>query len=318
MKKTERVVQFYDLTIAAFSRTFTAPKTIGVRQMFDLMQLVPRHQQTKELSLGEELLYIADWNWSGDIVSILVNKSDKTLSDPVFTVPAKNQRRTAAKQKEEGQDFSVHVVVKLPKEDFSPALVVVESCSGLGVLVLKRLFDQILVSAKTFAPEQFQQNDPDGSVDKKGRAKKYNLAFKCIFAGHLSDELKSDLEKGKVHSIELITDKNRDVVFDGDSFTREKCKTVVLTLIDEANPVRDKFSRITSVFDRNKDKYSQARIKFKTADDFERVLFMDAAEGLNHAYVKKAKLSGFGKELEASYTAFDNQILEKMKKELEA
>jgi hypothetical protein len=109
MKKTERLVFYYDLSIRAESRTFEAPKPISVRKAFQLMELVPIENRLKETSKGREQLYVSDWKWEGDIISILVNKSDKGISDPVFTIPQKKQRRTAEKQEEEGQDFSVHI-----------------------------------------------------------------------------------------------------------------------------------------------------------------------------------------------------------------
>ncbi len=74
------------------------------------MQLVPLDQMVKELSKGKELLYVADWDWTDDTISILINKSDKGMSDPVFTIPKEKKRRTAEKKEEEGQDFSIHVV----------------------------------------------------------------------------------------------------------------------------------------------------------------------------------------------------------------
>jgi len=48
------------------------------------MELVPKEQRLKSMAKGRELLYVSDWDWTGNLISILVNKSDKSISDPVL------------------------------------------------------------------------------------------------------------------------------------------------------------------------------------------------------------------------------------------
>jgi hypothetical protein len=314
MKKTERLVFYYDLSIAATSRTFDAPKTISVRDAFSLMQLVPKEQRLKEHSKGKELLYVADWDWpdGGNVISILVNKSDKSISDPVFTVPRELKRRTAEKVEEEGQDFSIHMVVCLPENELDCALVILEHCSGLGAFFVEKLFNEILKDARKISPEKFEQNHPDGALDEKGNPKKYNVTFKCALDGHVSDELKNDLDQGKLHSIELITDREQHTPFDEDGFVLEKCKTVVLVPKDDTGIV-NKFARLGKVFNAQKDNYSKAKIKFRSPSGLERTIEMATADGLASAYVKKGKLEGFGVDLQSSYDSFHPPMLEKIK-----
>lgn len=234
------------------------------------------------------------------------------MSDPVFTIPAEGKRRTAEKLEEEGQDFSVHVLIQLPVDDLNPALVLVEYCAGLGMHVVRRLLNQILRDAKNLAPSEFEQFHPDGSVDEKGLPKKYNVTFSCDFEGHVSDDLKSDLDNGKIQSIELITEKEQHSNIDEDGYIKEKCKTLVLTLKDSENPVRDKFDRIKKVFKRKKDDYSRARIKFKTPEGIDRTVEMDTDDASVYGYVRKAKLDGFSVDLKSSYAEFCDEILGKM------
>ncbi len=313
MKKTERSVFFYDLAIVAECRTFEAPKPISVRKAFELMELVPLEQRIKDMSKGREQLYVSDWKWDGDIISILVNKSDKGMSDPVFTIPKEKKRRTAEKQEQEGQDFSVHIVVQLPQDELNPALVLIEYCTGLGMFVVQRLFNQILHDAKALAPQDFEQNHPDGALDDAGKPKKYNVVFKCQFDGHISDDLKYDLDNGKIQSIELITEKEKYTNIDEDGYIQEKCKTLVLTLKDEDRPVKDKFNRMKKVFTKKKDDYSRARIKFRTPTGVDRTVEMDTDTASAQGYVKKEKLDDFEFDLKSSYDNFCDAILRKMK-----
>lgn len=313
MKKKERLVFYYDFSISANSRTFSAPKPIPVKKAFELMQLVPLEQRIKELSKGHELLYVSDWEWTDRIISILINKSDKGMSDPVFTVPKENKRRTAEKLEEEGQDFSVHMVIQLPEDDLNPALIIIEHCAGLGVSTIKKLLNQLFIDAKKISPDDFEQVHPDGSVNNNGKQKTYNVMFKCELDGHISDDFKYDLDHGKVHSIELITDKEQHTHFDEDGYIKEKCKTLILTLENNEHSLTNKFDRIVSVFKNQKDNYSRAKVKFKAPTGVDRTVEMNTAEGLAQAYVKKGKLDEFEFDLKSSYDKFSEPILTKMK-----
>lgn len=313
MKKSERIVLYYDLNITAKSRSFAAPKSISVKRAFELIQLIPADQRIKELSKGKELLYISDWNWVENTLSILVNKSDKAMSDPVFTVPKKKKRRTAEKQEDEGQDFSIHMLVKLPENHLEPGLVLIEQCIGLSIFTVQKLFNQLLLDAKKISPSDFQQIHPDGSLDSNGKPKNYNVNFGCEFDGHLSDELKDDLNHGKIQTIELITDKQQYTPFDDDGYIKEKCKTLVLTLKDEGRPIYDKFERISKLISNKKNDYGHAKIKFKSSTGVDRTVEIDTSEGLAQSYVKKGKLEGFDFDLKSSYEKFNRPILEKMK-----
>jgi len=314
MKKTERLVYYYDLSISAKSRTFDAPKPISVKKAFELMQLVPLDKRTKELSKGNELIYASDLEWAdGDIISILINKSDKGMSDPVFTIPKENKRRTAEKEEKEGQDFSVHMVIKLPNNNIDSALVLIEYCPGLSVSTIKRLLNQIISDAKKISPDDFKQMHPDGAIDNDGKPKKYNVTFKYELDGHISNELKYDLDHGKVQSIELITDKEQYTSFDEEGYIQEKCKTLVLTLKDNEHPILDKFNRIKNVIKKQKDDYSKAKVKFKTASNLDRTVEINTTDGLAQAYVKKEKLDGFEIDLKSSYDKLNKPILDKMK-----
>lgn len=312
MKKTERLVFFYDLSMEAHARNFAAARPISVRRAFELMELVPKDKREKEISKGRESLYISDWKRNGDIIRILVNKSDRGMSDPVFTIPKEGKRRTAEKIEKEGQDFSVHVAVKLPVADLEPALAIVEYCAGLGAFVVQRLFNKVLADAQIFSPQDYVQAHPDGALDKDGKPKTINVRHKFLLSGHISNELKNDLDRGTVQAIELITDKEQFTPFDEEGYIKEKCKTLVLTLKDEDHPVIDKFNRIISVFNKNKDNYSRAKIKFKSPSGVDRTVEMTTAEGLAAAYVRKDRLTDFGGDLQSSYDTLCEEIIVKM------
>ncbi|GAW87290.1 conserved hypothetical protein [Bathymodiolus platifrons methanotrophic gill symbiont] len=290
------------------------PKPISVREAFELIKLIPLGKRTKVLAKGNESLYMSYFEWTDDIISILINKSDKGISDPIFTIPKENKRRTAEKTEEEGQDFSSHIVIKLPNKDIDPALVIIEQCHGLSVSTIKELLDNIINDAKKISPDKFKQMHPDGSVDNDGNPKKYDVIFKSEFDGHISNELKDDLNHGKIRSIELITDKDQNTDFDEEGYVKEKCKTLVLTLKDNENNIANKYGRIVKLCKKEKNNYSHARIKLKTQSGLDRTVNMNTADGLVQHYVKKEKLDNFNYNLKSSYDKPDKSILDKMKK----
>lgn len=310
MKKDERLIYFYDLTVAAGSRTFDAPKTISVSKAFELIDLIPLDKRTRDTRSGDETLYIADWSQTADTICLLVNKSDKAIADPVFTIPKRNMRRTANKSNDEGQDFSAHLVIKLQKNPSAPALAILEYCSGLGPFVVEKLLNRLLREAENLSPSDFSHPHPDGSVDRNGKPKTYNCRYKFEFEGHISDDLKNDLNLGKIQSIELIEEKQKSKDFDDEGNFQERSRSVAITLKDEKST--NKFHRITKMLKSQQDNYEQARIKFKTKEGIDRSVNM-TLDGIAEGYVKRGKLEGFGHELEGSYDKFCQPILSKMK-----
>lgn len=315
MKKNERTVYFYDLSIIARSRSFEAPKPISVRKAFDLIKLIPEESRVRNFSNGQEEFYISDWRWDEkeEIACILINKSDKDLSDPIFTDPTNRKRRVVEKMNGEGQDFSIHAVIKFPKDTSEPAVLLLEHCNGLGVSVLKRLLNGLLKDAKSLEPASYEQNHPDGSRDENGKSRKYKVNFTFGVAGHPSSDFINDLNRGKVDSIELITETKRYNQIDQEGYIKEKCQILSVTLSDSEGLLKDKATKVVNFIKNKKADFGKARIKFKTESGLSRTVEMSTEDGLASQYVKKEKIEGFVKTLDSSYEKINDQILSKMK-----
>lgn len=314
MNKKERMVFFYDMDISASSRTFEAPKPISVRKAFELMGLVPLEQKIKKMD--KATLYISNWelDQANDIIKILINKSDQDTADPIYSDLNTKQRRVISKEKDEGQDFSVHIIVKLSKEEKSPATVLVEYCSGLGFSNITKLLNTILKKSKDYSPNDFTQNHPDGSTDRHGNQRKYNVSFKFNIEGHISEELKNDLNKGKIQSVELITDVKRENNFDEEGRFIKKTESVTLKTKNEDYNFGDKIQRIVDIFKNEENKYDKAKVKFKTESGISRTFDICCNEAHNFIYVRKEKINNFTTELQSSYHDFNQEILQKMER----
>jgi hypothetical protein len=316
MKKKERMVYYYDVVIVPSSQTCATPSGISVQQALQLIEKLPKEQREQAYSRGQQHFYIEDWKTtkSGRGMALLVNKSDKEIADPVFSEPAKKKRRTVNKVDEEGQDFSVHILFKFPKDPVMPALALVESCNGMGIVVLQRFLSKLIDTAKALTPAVYVQNHPDGSLDANGKPKTCNVKYHFRFDGHISDELIDDLNAGKIQSIELITDREKETPFDEEGYIVEKTKSLTLETLDEKHRVRNKGKRILDFITSKKTDYSKARIKFVTDTGVPRTVDLDSNDAENNKYVKREKLVDFENDLKGSYEAIHPELLTQMAK----
>ncbi|WP_156404564.1 hypothetical protein [Curvibacter sp. PAE-UM] len=313
MKKTERVVLYYDLKITASSRTFDGPAPISVKKAISLMELVPKEHRAMRRARGSQTIYISDWQRHGNTVKILINKSDKSLADPVFSVPTKSSRRVARKRSDEGQDFSSHVVIKFPQDTASPALMLVEQCPGLNAIVIADLFRRVLRLAKDISPKDFQQIHPDGSLDSDGLPLKYSVFYGAELDGHLSPTFVEDLNRGEMRTVELITNKKTRNDFDTTGYLVEDKASIVLKVSPTALRPADVATHVLNFVKGKSKDFSLAKIRFKEPDSSnERTVTIDPDVGVAENYVKRDLLTNFEQLLESSYASLHDEIIKKM------
>lgn len=311
MKKDERIIQFYDFVVKSTAKNLSKVPTISAKKFFKLIDTIPINQRIKSVRHGREFYYISDWKWSGDILTVLVNKSDKGMSDPVFSDPETGHRRTAKKNGKEGQDFSAHLVIKFPKNDLDPALVLVEKCIGLGTYHIARLFDQIIRDVKKINPKEFKIKHPDGSSDKSGSPKMLTVGYHSSFEGHVSKQFINDLEKGTIQSLELITERNKHNKFDSQGYMTEKATVLNISVKDDGGWSK-KFQTIArSIKKRSKD-YEKARVRFKYESGAPGMVDVETDSGAADGFTKKSRITS-PNELESSYDIICNDIARRMK-----
>lgn len=311
MSKTERKILFYDLKSTAGSRTFDSPTPLSLKRLFQLMELVPIDIRKLELSNKTQTIYVSKWKTTGNDVHILVNRSDQSIADPIFSVPATNSRRTVEKEDDEGQDFSAHILIRLPKIATDSALLLIEQCPGLSAELIGKLFKAILKLARALSPTDYVQKHPDGSVDELGNPRTYNLRLGFLVDGHISPDFAADLNQGQIRSIELITHRKLNTPFDTVGYFTEDTRTVKL-VVDPGGVVANIANHVMNVFQQNKTTYDVAKVRFVAPDgEQERTVTLDT-NGAPDNYVKKEIISGFDTLLKNSYEDFNKEILDKM------
>lgn len=310
MKKTERLVYFYDLSVRSHSSIMKNVKNLELRRAFELIETIPLSERT--YPRGRERFYISDWNWDGAQLSILINRSDQGIADPIFSDPENKTRREIPKADGEGQDYSSHVIIRFGS-DKATAVVLCEQCVGITSLAIGKLLRHVLKKAKKLSPNDFRQKHVDGSLDAKGQPRMVSLAHYFDLIGHLDASLKDDLNNGQISGIELITEREKQTEFDDDGFFREKQKIVSLG-VSTGSLIQDKFESTIGLFKKHEDKYERARIRFKSPSGAWRTINWTKAEGFEQSYVRKERVDKFTVPLKSSYEQFNTELLVKMKK----
>lgn len=311
MKKSERMVLFYDLVPLASSRTFDAPAPLSVRRVIKLLEMVPKDLRVLRRAKGANTIYLNDIEVTGKFAKILINKSDKRIPDPVFTDPSKKARRRVGKHADEGQDFSAHVVIRFPDDDAYPALMLVEQVAGISISVVVDLLRKTLKAARFVSPGDFLQVHPDGSIDSKGAPKQYRVTHSVEAEGHPSDTFTSDLNAGEVQYVELTSRRHKGG-FDTTGYFVEDREMIVLKPSISIKRPQNLTKHVMSVVTGKKKDYTKARIKFKLANGEPRHVDVDLDDELPEKYVKRMMIGSFAADLESSYDNLHPELVNKM------
>ena len=295
--------------------TFDAPKPISIARAFELIEMLNPLICHKDYSKGRVRLYISDWDWdkSDRIIKILVNRSDKDVASPIFSDPNTKSRRKVEKKDGEGLDFSSHILIKLPSSDYDDALMLMEGCSGLSAPIIIKFLNSLLSDARQLPVSDFKRPHPDGSVDKGGKPTTYKVAYYLEHVGHISDDLKADINAGKIQSIELF-EKQKERHFDQEEYFIPKRKTLSLSLNEESVGLKKIYDLIPTLLKSAKENnYGAARIRFSTSSGEPRTLNLETDSKPENIYIKKESLKDFHPELESSYANFHVPLINEMK-----
>jgi len=313
MKRDERLVGFFDLQIRSVSTEFDAPNTISTKKAFELLERIPVEQRVKAYSRGNEIFYIKDWAWDGDNVHLLINRCDRRLADPTFSNPQELQWRTANREEDEGLDFSCHMVVRTNRNPMNTALAIIETATGLSVVVIQRVLNALMREVKILAANEFEFPHPDGAINDDGTPHTYKCNFTFAFDGHPSDELEQDLEHGHLGGIELIDERAVEQHLDQHGYVREVNKRLQVKLADHVPGGRVR--ALKNFLQMRSNNFAAARIRFKTDGGIGRTVTVrtdDFMVGAETIFVKREKLTDFQTLLQQSYTEFNPEMVAKM------
>ena len=319
MKKTERQVLWYDIRIKATSKTIEAPKPIEIKKAFKIIEKLENRERYVDSSDKQEHYYISDWKSKNETaLIILINKSDKSVADPIFFDVSSRERREVTKTLTEGQDYSSHILIKFDDKNKFEATMLLEYCPGFGgATMIKYTLNQLMKKAKSHSPSEFTKNHPDGSLEENGEIRKYSVNYSFILDGHPSDSFIQDLEEGELKGLDLITKENISPGFDEDSYLQEDRVTLLVKPKKDASRKKKLYDIIKDYLRKRQDKYEYAKIRFTGPDGIHRTVNLQREDDKSSIYIKKSIIDEFSEDLKSSYEKVQQEIADKMEKLLE-
>jgi hypothetical protein len=313
MKKNYREVLFFDAKFVTSSRSFTAPKQISASTLIKHIESLDLKKCRYEVLGGQEVYYIPDWKRVDEnTVHLVINKSDKSLSDPTFSNVEEGTRRKVPKKVGEGQDVSAHVVLK-PEyygAGDARALLVMER-SAISRTVLVSFFNYLLKQAAKKNENDYFQNHPDGEL-VNGKPKKYKVSSRLSLNGHLCNDFLKSLDTGKILGIDLITQESTKSAIDQDEFLEEK-RTIVEVQVKEGFVGRVSSGVRKLIKERRvNQKFSHMRIRFEDCKGVphSETLDLDNPQ-VEEYYTRKERIRDL-ENLESSYENINDVIISRI------
>jgi len=293
---------------------------LSTKRCFELIDQLEHEERLKSYKNEGEIYYVQEIRWDDDdVCCLLINKCDKLAADPRISDPERAVWRTVEKAKTEGLDYSCHAVVRVSDDPLDAGLAIIEAVPGMAAPRVQQFLNAMLRLTKTHFPDEFKFPHPNGAVDGQGDPVTYSARMLISLDGHVSESLEHDLTEGVIGGVELITERNAEVQLDQAGYVREKKAQLEVSLSPTVAKGR-KVRILRHFLNSRSNAYEKAKIRFKTEEGDQRSVTVRSADftvGLDTAYVKRALVNGFERDLEQSYTALNEEMVEKLKSLLE-
>lgn len=310
MDKRHRQILFYDLTAETKTRVNTPVSQLKISDIFS--EIHNLYSSIGPVAFEKKTLWltIQEWQIQGDEHHLLINKSDSNKSDPTFSIPHINSRRTIRKGAGEGNETSSHVVIRIDPNNPQKALVLIERGALASLSRLLTVFLKGLVAVNSQNPEFLKQTNVDGSCDRDGNPNKVNLTVNFDSGAHLSSSFIRDLNAGRFLDATLTTEREGGNIIDGHQqfiIDKEFMKiTPSTTAPFSVNGLKKYLLSVSS-------QYEKARIRFKKEDDTVKETDIDTASFEQMHYTKKELINSDGVEFSSAYVQIERRIIQKMK-----
>ncbi|PTQ90264.1 hypothetical protein [Agitococcus lubricus] len=319
MHKNERVIYFADLIVSSHS---SKQQGISPKPLIELVTYLDALKNTaiakKKYDVDTQTIYLADVivdNVRRE-VTLLISRSNKNAPDPVFVNPDRNTRRVITMQDDEGSGSSSHIVIKLDHKVGMPDryLMLIEMAVGLGISRLEAYFKYLLKEVAKANPMGFLVNALDGSIDASGNPRQYKYRSEFEIRGHLSGEFWDELNKGTIEELEVFTELGYQNLWDDGGYAREEKSSVHIKVRPDNTITNSAIVRM--VTRRAAPNYESARLRFKTRENSNREVFLNADSldlARDYMYVKRQIINGFNPPLISAYDTIYEPIVSKIK-----
>lgn len=228
----------------------------------------------------------------------LVNIGDKNVSDPAFVNMQNLETRSILKEKEEGNLFTAHIIIK--KETMEGKhLILFEKVSGIHMAILARYFTWI---AK-------QNSDTE--------------EFKCEIIGYASQTIREALKTGELEDIELIEYDRQEELDEETHFKEIKHKLnfkvgkkvsteTTKNILENIRDISRNFFKDEKTHMFIRIKTDTGQIKTTTINENKNGNDIMSANILEQAFVRHEKISGFDTKLSDNHKNLRDDVIKKM------
>ncbi|MEX5576114.1 hypothetical protein Q1J52_24580 [Pseudomonas lijiangensis] len=329
---SRRVATFFDMKLLARGRSRAEGNTADFpatpKSMQEIKEIVEQLIDNGDnfLSKGHsdkaDKYHIAHTDTVNGYWVLLINRCDPSAPDSVYSNPESKQRKVNEKLPGQGSEFSAHLILDTkPAKGKDYYFCVIEAAygSGLGSSAITNFFAHVIRHCKKQKPDLFKIPNIDGSCNKKGIQNKVHLAHDVELQGHISDTFKTDLQKGTLGGIELISHKKVGNKWDDAGFVKEKHRIIKLNL--EKDLIGDAVKTVKDVLKNAKtDGIDQMRVSFKdtSGSPNNALLSVDTGQLADDGrYLKRYYISSANNVSSASIEEVNHAIVKEILKSLE-
>lgn len=259
-------------------------------------------KKTKQIRIKD----IKNFGRKNEYLCILLGLCDKGISDAMYEKFSSGKIRKFAKEEDEGNPFSSHILIHEKTLKSNNHLMLIEKVPGLSTSVIKRYFRHL------FSNSQYI---------KSYRNRNYkNITYYPLFEidGHQSKTIRDALSSGVLQDIEFVSFKTRNDGFDEKRYIQEIKENTKL-IIKRGIETNTDDSWIDSIINRfRKEYHKDIFIRIKTDDKVIKTTQIDASidlekkSVLDQYFIHNEIVANFNEPLEQSHDSIRDDLVNKM------
>ncbi|WP_309621939.1 hypothetical protein [Novosphingobium sp.] len=279
MKRTERQIYIYDVSVRSRSRHAVPPPLsdviVALRAAVDgQLAVIERDRGTIIYRIGE--LEVDD---IANTVTLLIRRGDTNASNAVYSHRVTGASRVAEREEDEVGDRAAHLVISLVSESARPGryLAHLEGVPAIGHRVVQALLNRAVSQATKNNLSFFSYDDPAGARDHQGSLKTHPFVPLIELLGHPHENLINDLEQGTVSQITLIDARPKGQL-GGNQYLEER-EHIVQVKVDSAMPAGNRLAGLIGAARTRRASFQTAAIRFKDPQGHNRTVKFDIDSG---------------------------------------
>lgn len=247
--------------------------------------------------------------------TLLIRRSDKRSPEYGYSDTLDGTLRVLEKGANEGGDAAAHLIVSLKPSEPNTYIAVLEGVAGLNHRNVISLLNNLLSAYYKAHPKAFTFPDPAGAKTKDGEIRQHEFKPRFAMIGHISDQLKQDLENGTIGDIELKTSELHSTVGNDPFLTKKGFKLTVSVSPDI--PRDNLLNRIVAALQSKRATYDRAKIHFKDPTGHSKSIEIDVGTGaIEQSYVQAKRIAAIFPPLRMTTDAIVERLADPMRQML--